>query len=151
VTPIESEQTERIATPERLLRPLSTPADMNDRVISAETDVGAGRATQAAGTEKSRISSRPELVFAAPQTAPAVIQARVRQDESQAPTSELSTPPETRSAAQAPTRTETAAAGGGEEADIETEATDVDAIARDVYRILKRRLARERERALGLS
>ena len=33
----------------------------------------------------------------------------------------------------------------------ETPAPDIDNIARDVYRILKRRLTRERERALGLS
>jgi len=33
----------------------------------------------------------------------------------------------------------------------EASAPDIDTIARDVYSLLKRRLARERERALGLS
>jgi hypothetical protein len=50
---------------------------------------------------------------------------------------------------QSATTTTTTASEPPGEGEVST--PDIDAIARDVYRILKRRLAREKERALGLS
>jgi hypothetical protein len=47
-------------------------------------------------------------------------------------------------------RAETTGPEGSEATDESVAAPDIDAIARDVYRILKRRLMAERERALGV-